>query len=213
MVHNLENQKRDEIIDLVNRKHELSSSVKEKRRALKISASLKMTSSEQCKLLCGLFLNTFCVFNFVKLPPQKRYDYKLISLLWHIAQHSFFSFFFVIIVLINLWLVGKEQYDPQDHDNTKSTLFLLIFNSVNVLFLIEMIVKLLAYDFKEFRSHRLNILDVLINFFFLTLFTIDCLNAGKFVFLDFAFLPLTSRWSFLSAMRAFRLVNVARRSK
>ena len=82
----------------------------------------------------------------------------------------------------------------------------------NIAFLVELIIKLLAVEWKMFVSQRLNLMDVILCIVFLGFFIADQTEAGQFS-LDHEDLKLTNKYAFLSTLRALRLIMVARVSK
>lgn len=100
----------------------------------------------------------------------------------------------------------------EEHDdellNRNSTILLYS----NLAFLLEFLIKPIAFERKMLFANRLNIMDLALSILFVTLFIIDESNAESFS-LHHSTLILTNRYAFVTTLRAARLIMVAKVSK
>jgi len=84
-------------------------------------------------------------------PLDSRYNYKIFREIWVLVEQPFFKLFYLILLLINLLLLNK--FGSPSTENGGLGIFALqltIIIVINVLFVFEIIIKLIAYTPKAF---------------------------------------------------------------
>ena len=168
------------------------------------------------RVIANYCLNTFISFRGKETPTSRRYEYKVIVWLWRMTNHPTYRAVFIIITIVNVGVISESsvhiadesEEDLKSHLNLNSTILLLS----NIAFLLELIIKLIALEWKVFWAQRLNIVDLALSLVFVTLFIIDQNQAEAFSF-DHATLYFTNMYAFLSTLRILRLIMVAQVSK
>lgn len=84
---------------------------------------------------------------------------------------------------------------------------LTIIIIVNVLFVIEIVVKLVAYTPKAFAQDSLNFLEIIIASIFFLTYGVDCIQAGEIIFMESWKLTLTQSLIGFNTLRGVRLFN------
>lgn len=107
---------------------------------------------------------------------------------------------------------GFEKGDSLKEHMEQRHMQSLILLFSNAAFLVEFLIKLVAFEFKTLFKARLNMVDIFLCVLYSTLFIVDQVKAGHFT-LEYEDLYWTNRLAFFSALRLIRLVLVARESK
>jgi hypothetical protein len=93
-----------------------------------------------------------------------------------LVEQPFFKLFYLILLLINLLLLNKFG-SPSTENGGLGTfaIQLTIIIVINILFALEIIIKLIAYTPKAFAAESMNFLEItIVGIFFLT-YIVDCL--------------------------------------
>jgi len=111
-------------------------------------------------------------------------------------------------LVANLLLLNKFGGPSTEHGGLgQFAIQLTIIIIVNFLFLLEIVIKLIAYPFKEFASDSTHFLDIAVTgVFFLTYLT-DCYTNKEFIFMDSYKLTLTQSLIGFNTLRGVRLFN------
>ena len=178
MVCNLKKQKEDEITRLIDRQVELQSKIEDRKRNLNLAMSDEKVTAKQCLRYC---LATFITFKDEAEPLANRYEYKVILCIWRLTIHPLWKALFLSLVLTDVIILGltkHEEVTQETLDRLNRDSLILLFS--NAAFLVELIFKLMAYEFKVFFGNRLNVVDLLLCILFTTLFLIDQSETGHF---------------------------------
>ena len=157
------------------------------------------------KGLARYCLKTFISFKGEEVPTSKRYGYRPIAWLWYLTNHPIYRAFFIIIIMVNVAVLSSTSDSSNDQNLNATSSFVLCSQ---IAFLLELIIKLVALEWKTFLAQRLNIMDFALSAIFLTLFAIDQSKAGKFS-ITHSSLRLTNKYAFLTTLRMLRLIMVA----
>lgn len=141
-------------------------------------------------------------------PLDGRYNYKFFREIWAFAEQPFFKLFYLILLLANLLLLNKFG-SPSTSNGGLGTfaIQLTIIIIVNVLFVIEIVVKLVAYTPKAFAQDSLNFLEIIIASIFFLTYGVDCIQAGEIIFMESWKLTLTQSLIGFNTLRGVRLFN------
>ena len=119
-------------------------------------------------------LTTFLICDPKQEPDGKRYDYGVIRFVWRMAIHPSFQAIFLLGTIINLYVLSKVHFTGDKAEMEKTIEFQLkCLIALNLLYFIEIVVKLTAFDVKAYIASRMNILDFLLCLLFSGSFITD----------------------------------------
>ena len=138
--------------------------------------------------------------------------------MWRMAIHPTFQAVFLIASIFNLYVLSlagytEEKTDEERKETIEFQLTCLIF--LNVAYLIEIGIKLAAFNTKDYFASRMNVMELSLFVIFLGTFLLDQVLAGKFVnvFKGADELVWTNKFAFLTAFRGLRMVLVMQNAK
>ena len=188
--------------------------IAERKRQLQLN--LKEEVKYSLAAFAGYCLNTFISFREADEPEARRYEFRVVLFLWRMTIHPLYRGLFIIIIILYVFVLSSSvegSYDGNDAE-TKEILdrssAILLFS--NFAFMFELIIKLIALDWKSFIATKLNIIDLALTVIFTIFFIIDQKEASQ-LSISHETLILTNKYAFLSAIRALRLIMVAQVSK
>lgn len=156
---------------------------------------------------------TFISFKDEVEPLAARYEIKFVLCLWRLTIHPLYKAFFIVVVIMNVVVLSLHRHEEAtDEYYARMNRDSIIMLVSNVLFLTELMIKIIALEKSMFFETRLNIMDIFLCLIFSILFAIDQSNSSNFS-LSYEDLELTNRFTFLAAFRLLRLLIVARESK
>lgn len=112
------------------------------------------------------------------------------------------------MLLVNLLLLNKFG-SPSTENGGLGTfaLQLTIIIVINILFALEIIIKLIAYTPKAFAAESINFLEItIVGIFFLT-YIVDCVKSNELIFMQSWKLKLTQSLIGFNTLRGVRLFN------
>lgn len=189
---------------MINVKTQLSRAIESKRKSRGITSSEKVQFD--CKKSCGSLMNIFCAFHPGEEPPDKRYDFVIIKLTWRLLKSPFFRLFYVLLIVYSLLILSWFNYPDKD-----SPLFehaVIEFICLNALFAIEIILKLIGTTTKQYWTKKCNVIELVVTSLFFVTFTIECIQAGEFIWDEPEKLYWTFKLIMFGSLRCLRLIEV-----
>ena len=121
-----------------------------------VQAELQLTDFEEkkgnkCTYYCGKGMNFLLAYKAAPEPNAKRYDYLFFRLIWRFVHQPALKIIFYLLAILNLVLISIQTSNVQFEGTPEKSPFDYyheILVAINFLFLLENILKLLAFTFK-----------------------------------------------------------------
>ena len=198
---------------LIDKQINLQNCIDERRRQLQLN--LKEERNYSLTALAGYCLNTCISFREEEEPNASRYEYKLVIFLWRVTLHPLYRAFFIILIICDVGVLSNSDNNDSESNEEHAELLnqssMILFFS-NIAFLIELIFKLIAFEWRVFLNQPMNIMDLVLSIVFVTLLIIDQ-NQADTTSIHHETLKLTNQYAFLTTIRALRLIMVAQINK
>ena len=88
--------------------------------------------------------------------------------------------FSMSLIVVNIVILSLVHYDQEDPENDGIGPYsFLTMNFINAFFFVEIILKMIAFEAKEFFKSPLNVIDIILSILFITVYIIDQSIAGQ----------------------------------
>jgi len=164
---------------------------------------------------CGKIVNNMFDFKADPEPESKRYNYIFFKHMWRFVHQPVLKIMFFLLTVLNLVLISMLKSNVQyeiTNEEPPFQYFYEILLAINFVFLLEYILKLLAFTLKENFKNSVTIVDLIVTTTYFVIFGVDCGLNGKFSFGGPEF-KWTNRFVFLNFLRTVKIFEAMRKNQ